>query len=269
MQCALTKLAYLLSKPEFTVKQIRDLMGMPLRGELTRASAVPASSVAGQDRLDHNMENIQQVLSQFMRLTRPPSSVPSITFSPDPVDTNSSKAAAPWTWTAAEAASTEAVLYPFLMHLAAARDDVETLSFCLRTVEPGVENAIGSPAAEGLKSHGLMAGGVVNSLEPGSGRSPLHIAALNGHVKSVNLLMQSGALVHLRDAMGHTALYYVGFLNPSDLDVFLTASFRPLAKVTNRPLTLCSKLVHHSAGQMVASPSSLPEKRLKTTTKMS
>lgn len=219
-------------------------MGMPLRGELTRAPAVPASSVAGQDRLDHNMENIQQVLSQFMRLTHPSSSVPSITFSPDPVDTNSCKAAAPWTWTAAEAASTEAVLYPFLMHLAAARDDVETLSFCLRTVEPGVENAVGSPAAEGLKSHGLMAGGVVNSLEPGSGRSPLHIAALNGHVRSVNLLMQSGALVHLRDAMGHTALYYVGFLNPSDLDVFLTASFRPLAKVTNRPLTLCSRLVH-------------------------
>ncbi|KAF5315726.1 hypothetical protein D9611_004867 [Ephemerocybe angulata] len=207
-ECALTKLAYLLSKPELSTKEIRDLMGTPLRGELTRVAHVAPSGGTGQDRLEQNIDTIQHVLSQFMRLSKPPSDVPSITFSPDPVDADHSKAAAPWTWTAAEAASTEAVLYPFLMHLAAARDDLESLAFCLGTSNPTVENALQPAATEVVSHHGLAAGGVVNALEPGSGRSPLHIAALNGHVRSVQFLLQSGALVHLRDATGHTALYY-------------------------------------------------------------
>ena len=48
----------------------------------------------------------------------------------------------------------------------------------------------------------------INSLDPASGRSPLHVAALNGSTKCVNILLKSGASVHLRDSLGHTALYY-------------------------------------------------------------
>ncbi|RXW18973.1 hypothetical protein EST38_g6883 [Candolleomyces aberdarensis] len=202
-ECALTKLAYLLGKPELSIKEVRDLMGAPLRGELTRVSAAPSGS---QDRVHENMDHIQSVLSQFLRLSRPPSHAPQITFTPDPVDAESSKATAPWTWTAAEAASTEAVLYPSLMHLAAGRGDLETLTLCLGSAD-SVDSTIATPATE-VPKYGLMAGGIVNCLDAGSGRSPLHAAALNGHTKAVSLLLQSGALVHLRDTMGHTALYY-------------------------------------------------------------
>ncbi|KAJ2933790.1 hypothetical protein H1R20_g3297, partial [Candolleomyces eurysporus] len=196
-ECALTKLAYLLGKPELSIKEVRDLMGTPLRGELTRVSAAPGGNL---DRVPENMDHIQYVLSQFLRLSRPPSHVPHITFTPDPVDAESSKVTAPWTWTAAEAASTEAVLYPSLMHLAASRGDLETLKLCLGSVD-SVGSTIATPATE-------VPGGIVNCLDAGSGRSPLHVAALNGHTKAVSYLLQSGALVHLRDTMGHTALYY-------------------------------------------------------------
>lgn len=49
----------------------------------------------------------------------------------------------------------------------------------------------------------------MNCLDAASGRSPLHVSALNGSVKCLNMLLESGGLVHLRDSLGHTALYYV------------------------------------------------------------
>lgn len=38
-ECALTKLAYLLSKPELSRQEVRELMGRSLRGELTGSSS--------------------------------------------------------------------------------------------------------------------------------------------------------------------------------------------------------------------------------------
>ena len=111
-------------------------------------------------------------------------------------------AAAPWSWTVAEAATTEAVLFPFLIHLAAAKDNIDGLNFCLKP-------SIVEDPADALK-FGMIPGGVVNCLEAGSGRSPLHVAAMNGNTRSVELLLRSGALVHLRDTLGHTPLYLVG-----------------------------------------------------------
>ncbi|KAF8965293.1 asparaginase-domain-containing protein [Flammula alnicola] len=206
-ECALAKLSYLLSKPELSLKEVRDLIGKPLRGELTRESGV----VVQQPSIDQNMENIQQLLSQFVRLTRPPSVVPILIMktSPDGMQSTALDAAAPWSWTAAEAATTEAVLFPFLVHLAAARDDLESLKYCLKPVDV-------DDASEILK-FGMIPGGIVNCLEAGSGRSPLHVAALNGNTKSVELLLRSGALVHLRDMLGHTALYLAARQNHEDV----------------------------------------------------
>ncbi|TFK30104.1 L-asparaginase [Coprinopsis marcescibilis] len=207
-ECALSKLAYLLAKPELSLKEVRELMGIPLRGELTRSSSIAPS--ASRVTLDQNMENIQGVLSKFVQLSaRPLNSAPRIphinilseTGEPDPRQT-----AAPWSWTAAEAASTEAVLYPFLVHLAASKNDIEALKSCLGAAG-AVESTLGPPATETPK-YGLIAGGIVNCLESASGRSPLHVASLNGSTESARLLLQSGALVHLRDTLGHTALYY-------------------------------------------------------------
>jgi len=47
------------------------------------------------------------------------------------MDEATQASAKPWSWTAAEAASTEAALVPFLVHLATARNDAESLEFCL------------------------------------------------------------------------------------------------------------------------------------------
>ncbi|KAF8643871.1 hypothetical protein AX16_008887 [Volvariella volvacea WC 439] len=184
-ECALTKLSYLLSKPELSVQDIRRLIGTPLRGELTRVSASP---LAHQPTVEENLDVIQNVLTKFVQLSRPPTTIPQITISGDTsgFDRSTEEATAPWTWTAGEAANTEAVLFPFLIHLAAARDDADSIKYCIETAS----------------------GGIVNALDPGSGRSPLHVAALNGYVRSAGILLTSGALVHLRDALGHTALYY-------------------------------------------------------------
>jgi 60kDa lysophospholipase len=190
----LSKLCYLLSKPEFSVHDVRRLMGTPLRGELTRPSQSPAPN---QQTIEQNLATIHGVLSQFMRLSTQPTSGPQIIVSPSASNDTPADAAAPWSWTAAEAVSAEASLLPFLIHLAAARNDLESLNFCL------------SSHATSDESQRIIPGGLVNCLDPASGRSPLHVAALNGSTASVGVLLQSGALVHLRDTLGHTPLYYV------------------------------------------------------------
>ncbi|KAK7467367.1 hypothetical protein VKT23_004424 [Stygiomarasmius scandens] len=216
-ECALAKLSYLLSKSELSTDEVRKLMGVPLRGELTRP---PAAAPPSQNTIEQNIENLQGVLSHFMRLSQPVSRQgPVITISD--LDNASQNAAATWSWTASEASSTEAVLLPFLVHLAAARNDIESIRFCIGLTHPEAnpnDSQIDAPKYTNIP------GGMVNCLEPGSGRSPLHVAALNGHMESVNLLLQSGALVHLRDSLGHTALYYAARQNHRDVvDILMQA----------------------------------------------
>jgi lysophospholipase len=171
-------------------------MGTPLRGELTCSSG----SAPTQPTINQNLESIQGLLSQFVRLSNFAAPTPQITITT--MDEATQDAAKPWTWTAAEAASTEAALVPFLVHLAAARDDVESLKFCL---SPSTD----TPTSGGDQQYGAIAGGIVNCLDPASGRSPLHVAVLNGSAQCTDILLKSGALVHLRDSLGHTPLYYV------------------------------------------------------------
>ena len=190
----------MLSKDELSVQDVRDLIGIPLRGELSRA---PGTFLQQPLTAEQDSDSIQQVLSHFVRLARPSSSVlPQITVSSDSVDSEAQNAAAPWSRTATEAATTEAVLFPFLIHLAAAKDDLEGLKYCLKPADNDDEE---------LKFK-MIPGGIVNCLESSSGRSPLHVACLNGNARSVELLLRSGALVHLRDNLGHTALYFVSCL---------------------------------------------------------
>jgi len=170
-------------------------MTIPLRGELTRPSR---SAPSDPTTVENNLEQIGNVLSQFIRLSRP-TLAPKIVITSESVDAATKDAAALWSWTAAEAATTEAVLIPFLVHLAAARDDTESIQFCL--------DATGRDS--GANEFSNIVGGVANCLDPASGKSPLHVAALSGNTRSVDLLLRSGALVHLRDTLGHTALYYV------------------------------------------------------------
>jgi lysophospholipase len=190
-QCALTKLSYLLSKPELSAEAVRNLVGAPLRGELTsipRGTRTPA--------IDANLETIGNTLSHVVRLTTPARHpTPAIVVSD--AEDGVPDAAAPWTWTAAEVATTQGALLSWLVHLAAAANDVDVLSHCLSN---GEENA---------EDQRTIVGGIVNWINPASGRSPLHVAAINGSTHCVHALLKAGSLVHLRDSLSHTALYYV------------------------------------------------------------
>ncbi|GBE81772.1 PREDICTED: 60 kDa lysophospholipase-like [Sparassis crispa] len=226
-ECALTKLSYLLSKPELSTVEVRSLISMPLRGELTRPASAPPPSLSNATGLDQNLENIQGLLSQVVRLSTTRPQVPRICIASEDSDSNDNmaEAAAPWSWTASEAASTESALFPFLIHLAAARDDVEGINFCLYAGSGNSTEMPVSPSPEyQFKSAVAIGGGLVNCLEPASGRSPLHVAALNGSVRIVNVLLEAGALVHLRDALGHTPLYYAARQGHEDVvDILVKA----------------------------------------------
>jgi lysophospholipase len=170
---------------------VRNLVSAPLRGELTRAPrAAPTPAI------DLNLEAIGSTLLHVVRLSYPArQQTPTIAISDaqdEPPD-----AGAPWAWTAAEATTTHGALLSWLVHLAAAANDVDGLSHCLSTDE-----------AHGEDQH-TIPGGIVNWINPASGRSPLHVAAINGSTQCVHALLKEGSLVHLRDSLGHTALYYV------------------------------------------------------------
>lgn len=173
-------------------------MGTPLRGELTQPTRAPRKLM-----IDRNLDNIGGVLSRVVRLSGP-KSTPDITVSA-PVNSEAEDSTAPWSLTVGEAATTESTLFCFLIHLAASRDDVESLKFCL--------SSEAERDVPGMEEYRISAGGLVNWVNPASGRSPLHVAALNGSVRCVNALLVAGALVHLRDDLGHTPLYYVSLIH--------------------------------------------------------
>lgn len=174
---------------------MRTLVGAPLRGELTgapRAAPTPA--------IDVNLEAVGGTLSHVVRLTSPAHHpTPAIVVSRDTQDEPPDAAAAPWAWTAAEAATTHDALLSWLIHLAAAANDIGGLEHCLST----------TVREEHGEDQRTIAGGIVNWINPASGRSPLHVAAINGSTQCVHALLKAGSLVHLRDSLGHTALYYV------------------------------------------------------------
>ncbi|KAJ6502295.1 L-asparaginase [Mycena sanguinolenta] len=227
---ALTKLSYLLSKPELSVDDVRKLVSTPLRGELTRQSA----TTLRQNAL--NNENIQGLLSEFVRLSTRPSQNPQIAISlPDEA---TQVAAASWSSTAAEAASTQAALLPFIIHAAAARNDVEGIKFCLESDAQNESNP--SPS---------VASGIVNAVDQASGGSPLHAAALNGSADCVRLLLQSGALVHLRDTLGHTALYYAARKGYQSIVDVLVQAGASLSGFDGAFAALAVKTAAHNADQ--------------------
>jgi lysophospholipase len=167
------------------------MMGASLRGELTRAvHAAPTPAI------DANLEAVSGTLAHIVRLSSPARhQTPKITISDaqdEPPD-----AGAPWAWTAAEAATSNYALLSWLVHLAAAANDTDVLSYCL------------SPDGAQGENQRMIPGGIVNWINPASGRSPLHVAAINGSAHCVHTLLKAGSLVHLRDSLGHTALYYV------------------------------------------------------------
>jgi 60kDa lysophospholipase len=226
--------------------EIRRLIRTPLRGELTLPSSGNTDHPAPDQALEETLESLPKILSQIVYLAQP-RPIPAIQISTPPASGQApaainntpfyplarssslsqlaKEATRPWSNTISETASTETALLPFLVHLAVVRDDADALRFCFDTSSASIQDT--TPMTEhqsffpsgvtdvpqslnnlGFSGKGVP-GGVVNALDPASGRTPLHVAALHGSKACAKLLLESGALVHLRDTLDHTALYYV------------------------------------------------------------
>lgn len=184
-------------------------MAAPLRGELTLTA--PSSEGVPSD-----FQNIQPVLMQLFRLTSNLSSgsLSSPSIYPSDVMSRSlgAKATDIWTPTDSDTAQTYGAILPFLIHVAAAKNDVEGIQFCIDAWEQltKLEDKEAQPSSPVVEKSFLQSvgSGICNVLDT-SGRSPLHTAALNGSLESTRLLLQNGASVHSRDLLDHTMLYYV------------------------------------------------------------
>jgi lysophospholipase len=192
-QCALTKLSYLLSKPSLSVERVRELMASPLRGELSIPNLAATAPLQGQST------SLSGLLSQLIHLISG-ETLPSGVTEADRASTVDSTAA--WTSTQRDSTLVETALAPYLLSLAAARNDKEAMQRLLASVV----------ALDGAKAHTGSAtvhlqqvSGIVNAVDPASGRNALHTASLVGSTDCVKLLLGAGALVHLRDTLGHTA----------------------------------------------------------------
>jgi len=148
-----------------------------------------------------DLESVQGVLAQIIRLSSPRTNQPKVILS---LEDNTAAAAAPWSWTNTDKLTAESALLPLLIHLAAARNDLEALAMCIQV--PTYDDV---PTSQNEPHSAALAAGIVNCIDAASGRTPLHVASMNGNAKAVELLLGAGASVHARDSLDHTALYYV------------------------------------------------------------
>ncbi|KAK9900532.1 asparaginase-domain-containing protein [Cystobasidium minutum MCA 4210] len=177
---ALAKLAYLLAK-DLTAEEVRRLMTDSIRGELTQPKPIIT------DLADSKYSKMKGLFARLLLLTPKSGSLPGAAdlhrVAGQGISDN-------------DLTSVEDALNPLLVASAAAKPD-ESLATLL-------EDLLGSEKAE--SQNGMMQGlGLLNNFTT---HSPLHIACLHGIVKNVEILLQYGASVHLRDVSGHTALYY-------------------------------------------------------------
>lgn len=240
-ECAMTKLAYLLSKPELTRDQVRTLMGRSLRGELTDISPVH------QTEADASAASSGASLSDLLgRILQRPSEVSEA--QDDSLNEEAEAASRSTGMTSAQAApqskalqteiaDAERIILPYLIHRAAASNDVASLKWHLNALARLEEADIASSSSQtaarlqahrgsvptigtagtsdrelsssALSSSSGRPSALPVSLSPLDSTYPLHAAAALGHATCVSLLLEAGASVHLRDyaASGHTPLY--------------------------------------------------------------
>eukprot|EP00842_Homolaphlyctis_polyrhiza_P000206 jgi/Hompol1/1186/HPOL_005530-RA len=208
-ECALTKLSYLLAKYS-DVSICRKLMRDSLRGELTipvrrqRFTYLPQPaqfySGAGTSGLVSSVLNLLGV--SMFGMSPPQSTVnldpPTTTDSernghrPSPAVSIRDPNLASDTGFSAEVAhagndeilsSLERAMIPILLCQAARVDDTSGLKAVLSEYE-------------------FMA-----NVSDYDGRSPLHVAASEGHLESVSILLTHGANLHMRDRFGRSVLY--------------------------------------------------------------
>ncbi|KAG8743908.1 hypothetical protein FRC10_011198 [Ceratobasidium sp. 414] len=222
-ECALAKLAYLLSKPDLTPDRARKLLSVPLRGELTLPAPLMRPTTTALD-------SVQDLLGEILRLSQP--SIPGSTSGLEAKTDASSTA--PWSTTASHAGATELALIPFLMHLAVSRDDPASVT-AAASHPRHPPNAYGHSVSTPTSEHPYQfAQGAPNAPLPGSLHTPLHTAALRGSARCTRALLEVGALVHVRDALDHTCLFYAARMKARDVIEVLVGAGAHLGETDKR-----------------------------------
>ncbi|GAA5976764.1 hypothetical protein JCM10908_005624 [Rhodotorula pacifica] len=209
-ECALAKLAYLLSKPELSPAQIRTLLSQPLRGELTPVATVPAYSSP------YDTETRLRTLFSQLVECGPSShravgqqlahrSVRSQASESDP--TLPEEFGSAWPSTLADETCLKAAVMPYLLSQASSRSDdlLETLMASLDVPDAPTNSSSSSTSAS---SHPLALPALLNEPATVLLQTPLHLAVLAALPQNVDRLLSRGASVHARDTLGHLALYY-------------------------------------------------------------
>ncbi|MBW0482057.1 hypothetical protein O181_021772 [Austropuccinia psidii MF-1] len=201
-ECALAKLGYLLSKPELTPEKIRNLLREPLRGELTP----PVRAQFEPQPLEDRLSWLVKKMTYLQALNFPSSYPPLKTFPPEllvetATGSTAQESGSTYQIVGVDLASSESFqaeqdhaerrLLPLLLSSAASREEP--------ILKQLLEISGGQIEAYGLLNHRSPAG---------LGQTALHLAAFHGRLANVELLLDHGASVHVRDDCGHTALYY-------------------------------------------------------------
>ncbi|CAH7686459.1 L-asparaginase [Phakopsora pachyrhizi] len=224
-ECALAKLGYLLSKPGLSLDVIRRLISQPLRGELTLPaqaqfepvgveetlkkmmkqmislnlpdhSAINSSPMHGSGLLKSTDFNLSTAKGSTIGRRRSFTTLSSTNSSPQPNTVNNSYADVGVDFATSEILQTEyerlhRTLLPLSLVSASSRGD-SSLQQLMDSHLPAIQ-------ANGLLNHRTSAG---------LGQTALHLAAFFGRLENIELLLDNGASVHIRDDCGHTPLYY-------------------------------------------------------------
>lgn len=189
----MSKLSYLLSKDELDTKAVRQLMSIPIRGEMTLPDHKP-TALSGQS------SGLEGIMGHLLQLNASPSMVANASRRDDaPTPSREHLGGLPRKIDEHDSRLAEAVLLPYALCLAAAKDDLPCMVDLVRRSKAFTENNSGHHRNDQSGKN------LIDDLDPAFGKNALHVAAECGSKATLEALLQIGAFVHTRDRAGHTA----------------------------------------------------------------
>ncbi|KAN0061614.1 hypothetical protein ACQY0O_006462 [Thecaphora frezii] len=210
-ECALAKLSYLLGKPELKPNQVRELMGRPLRGELTLSRQTASSATAASTKGPEPSPGITKtdVKTLLAHILQNPSKAQTMALSGQGGTVARAEAAAAWDRSDQEISEAASSVLPYLIYEAASHNDLDLLRwhlFALAQLDAIPSLSVDDDAAS---AHPPVPSGVgPTSTTPLERLRPLHIASAKGHLAAVQMLLEAGCSLHARDEVSrHSPLF--------------------------------------------------------------
>ncbi|KAK4058501.1 hypothetical protein OIO90_000663 [Microbotryomycetes sp. JL221] len=234
VECALAKLSYLLSK-DLTPQQIRRLLSQPLRGELTLTTPpqTHASPVQAGERLRSLFARILECAPtsslkspngrprslSMAATTSDGDALSSIMYNHNSNNNNDELSMpdefkATWPATLKDEEVAEQAILPFLLGQAASRTD-SLLDTLLSSLASQTTTSVSNSNNEADDSS-IVVMALLNESATASMQTPLHLACLAAQSTNVDLLLNHGASVHVRDALSHSPLYYAARIRSNE-----------------------------------------------------